>query len=186
MIYLQMRCIIKAIQQKNLRGIFIMNLAQTSYSSPTKEMIFNSTVVCVTNQRQCERLIKAGRVIANIAKTPLTVISVVNPKSAHNDTDALEYLFDVSKQNNAVMALQYSTNPLACIEDFIRENKAKNVVTGMREGENSILTKLWTSFKDATFFTVTMDGEVLRNDAAAPVLHLNNAIAEREEALQCR
>ena len=123
--------------------------------------ILNSTVVCVTDQRRCERLIKAGRVIADISKTNLTVISVMNPQRINKDTDALEYLFGVSKQNNAVMSIQYSTDPLARITDFIRENKAVNVVTGMREGQNSILPNLWKRFENTSFFTVTLDGEVL-------------------------
>lgn len=138
-----------------------MNLAETSYSNPTQEIILNSTVVCVTDQRRCERLIKAGRVIADISKTNLTVISVMNPQRINKDTDALEYLFEVSKQNNAVMSIQYSTDPLARITDFIRENKAVNVVTGMREGQNSILPNLWKRFENTSFFTVTLDGEVL-------------------------
>lgn len=145
-----------------------MNLAETSYSSPTQDIILKSTVVCVTNQRQCERLIKAGRVIADISKTDLTVISVVSPERVKHDTDALEYLFDVSKQNNAVMSIQYSTDPFKCIAGFIRDNKAINVVTGMRAGQNSILPTLWRNLQDTTFFTVTMEGEVLRPDEAAP------------------
>lgn len=153
-----------------------MNLAQTSYSSPTQDMIIKSTVVCVTNQRQCERLIKAGRLIADLSKTPLTIISVVNPEGKYTDTDALEYLFEVSKQNNAVMALRYSNSPLTCIADFIRENDAQNVVTGEKSGQNSILPKLWRSFKSATFFTVTLDGEVLQpnkaGDAMAPAAQI--------------
>lgn len=138
-----------------------MNLAETSYSNPTQDIILRSTVVCVTNQRQCERLIKAGRVIADISRTELTVISVVDPAKISRDTDALEYLFEVSKQNNAVMSIQYATDPLRCIADFIRDNKAVNVVTGMSEGQSSILPRLWTRFQNTSFFTVTLDGEVL-------------------------
>ena len=59
------------------------------------------------------------------------------------------------------MSIQYSTDPLARITDFIRENKAVNVVTGMREGQNSILPNLWKRFENTSFFTVTLDGEVL-------------------------
>lgn len=143
-----------------------MNLAQTSYSSPTQDIIMGSTVVCVTNQRQCERLIKAGRVIAEISKTNLTVISVVNPGTKNQDAEALEYLFDVSKQNNAVMSIQYSTDPLRCIESFIRDNKAINVVTGLRAGQHSILPDLWKRFENTSFFTVTLEGELVPHDEA--------------------
>lgn len=142
-----------------------MNLAQTNYSNPTKEILLHSTVVCVTNQRQCERLIKAGRVIADISRTNLIVISVAPPHPENQDVDALEYLFGISKQNNAVMSIQYSDDPLRCIADFIHDNQAINVVTGMREGENSILPKLWTQFEDTSFFTVTLAGEVLPSTA---------------------
>lgn len=138
-----------------------MNLAETSYSSPTQDIIMRSTVVCVTNQRQCERLIKAGRIIADISKTDLTVINVTDAGLKNQDTAALEYLFEVSKQNNAVMSIQYSASPLKCIENFIRNNKAINVVTGLREGENSILPDLWKNFEGTSFFTVTLEGELL-------------------------
>lgn len=138
-----------------------MNLSDTSYSSPTQEMIHRSTVVCVTDQRRCERLIKAGRVIADISKTGLTVISVVDPARSA-DPEALEFLFGVSKLHNAVMSIQYSADALRCIADFIADNKALNVVTGMREGENSILPKLWQRFSATCFFTVTQDGEYRR------------------------
>ena len=136
-----------------------MNLSDTSYSSPTQDIILRSTVVCVTDQRRCERLIKAGRVIANLSKTELTVISVVDQKHHTADPEALEFLFHVSKQHNAVMSILYSSDPLRCIADFIAENQAVNVVTGMREGSHSILPKLWQKFNDTCFFTVTQDGE---------------------------
>ena len=35
-----------------------------------------ATVVCVTDQFQCERIIRAGRSIANLSDTSLLVVSV--------------------------------------------------------------------------------------------------------------
>lgn len=56
------------------------------------------TVVCVTNQFQCDRIIKAGRVMADLSNTALNVISVANP-GRDQDPAALQHLFDVTKEN---------------------------------------------------------------------------------------
>ena len=135
---------------------------------PLQDMMQRSTVVCVTNQMQCERLIKAGRLIADMSHTNLTVISVVSPEQQRTGTDALEYLYEVSKQNGAVMSIIYNDDPFGTITDFIKQNKAINVVTGLREGQNSILPKLWRDFDSTHFFTVTLEGEVRPSGHKAP------------------
>ena len=126
--------------------------AQTQH--PTRR----HTVVCLTNQFHCERLIRAGRLIAELSKTSLLVINDSSPDLSENDAKALEYLFQVSKENGAEMTVLYSDEPMRQLTKFIKESKAVNVVTGMDAQQNSPLTDLWRKFTSAHFFTVMEDG----------------------------
>ena len=113
------------------------------------------TVVCVTNQFQCDRIIKAGRVMADLSNTALNVISV-----ADQDPAALQHLFDVTKENGGSMSILYELDPAKAIIRYLKENKTSYVLTGMPENENSILYQIWEKFTHITFLTVTPEGEL--------------------------
>lgn len=121
-------------------------------SEQTQHPTKRHTVVCVTNQFHCERLIRAGRLIADLSKTSLLVINVSSPNLSENDAKALEYLFQVSKENGAEMTVLYSDEPMRQLAKFIKENKAVNVVTGVAAQQNSPLPSLWRKFTSAHFF----------------------------------
>lgn len=126
------------------------------------------TVVCVTNQFHCERLIRAGRLIAQLSKTGLLVINVSNPNLSATDAKALEYLFQVSKENGAEMTVLYSDEPMRQLTKFIKEVKAVNIVTGMAAQQNSPLPELWRKFTSSHFFTVQEDGSFEERETEEP------------------
>ncbi len=130
------------------------NLSTQEYATKVRK-----TLVCVTNQFECQRIIRAGRAIADLTKTHLTVLSVSSPEYTQNP-QALQYLFDVSKENDAMMTVTYSENPTKTIINFIKENKVVNVLTGMPSSDDSVLYKVWNKFTHVTFFTVTPEGEI--------------------------
>ncbi|HAB00534.1 MAG TPA: hypothetical protein DCE08_03395 [Ruminococcaceae bacterium] len=120
------------------------------------------TLVCVTDQRKCERIIRAARKIADISDSDLYVLNVSHPEITRQDTDSLQYLFDVSKEHNAVMHVVYSENPARVLGQFIKEHKITTVVTGLPQGEDSILYRLIARFHSTDFFAVDYDGTALR------------------------
>ena len=126
------------------------------------------TVVCVTSQFHCERLIRAGRLIAQLSKTGLLVINVSNPDLSETDAKALEYLFQVSKENGAEMTVLYSDEPMRQLTKFIKEVKAVNIVTGMAAQQNSPLPELWRKFTSSHFFTVQEDGSFEERETEEP------------------
>ena len=128
-------------------------------SEQTQHPTKRHTIVCVTNQFHCERLIRAGRLIAELS-------NVSSPDLSENDAKALEYLFQVSKENGAQMTVLYSDEPMRQLIKFIKENKAVNVVTGMAAQQNSPLPDLWRKFTSAHFFTVTEDGSFSEQESA--------------------
>ena len=118
-----------------------------------------NTVVCVTDQRRCDRIIRAGRALADISQTELLVVNVVRPDS-QQDTDSMEYLFSVSKQNGAEMALLYSDDVAKALIRYIKENKVANLLTGIPNEGDSVTTIIWKRFTHINFFVVEQDGSL--------------------------
>ena len=137
------------------------------------------TVVCVTDQRNCDRIIRSASIIAEITSTDLAVINIGNP-SRLQDPDSIEYLFNVTAQYGGEMTVLYHTDPAKAIVKYIKGNKVGNLVTGLPESPNSVLHKLWSKITHIHCFTVEQNGELTEvpNPAKAAreiaqCLHLN-------------
>lgn len=117
------------------------------------------TVVLVTDQFQCERLIRSGRAVADISKTALLVLNVQSNDYPPNP-EAIQHLFNVSSQNGAVMNLMYSDNAYKTIVNYLKNNKTTNVITGMPSSPGSIVHKIWNKFAHIKFFTVNQEGRL--------------------------
>lgn len=118
------------------------------------------TAVCVTNQYQCERLIRAGRTVSDIFKTGLTVIHISSPDISAEDAAALEYLFAVSKQHGAEMTVLYSKDPARELLSCLKDLKPAHVVTGLPSPGSPVLPRLWKKLAGINFFTVSLEGEL--------------------------
>lgn len=127
--------------------------------SAQQNTVMRKTLVCVTNQFECQRIIRSGRVIADITHTELVVMSVTSPEYVQNP-QALQYLYDVSKENGATMTVTYSENPAKIIGSYIKGNRVVNMLSGMPSDGSSILYRIWNKFNHVNFFAVTEQGEV--------------------------
>ena len=133
-----------------------------------------SILVLVTNQFQCERLIRTGRKIADLTGTPIYVINVQHRGDRFEaNPEALQHLFDVSKRNSAEMKVYFAENPYDQICEIITEYKAKHVITGIPVGEDSLVHQLWRTYPDINFYTVTTEGEEIQVDTAAQEIPLH-------------
>lgn len=112
------------------------------------------TIVCVTDQLNCERIIKSSKLLSSISNTTLDVISIVDPLKERFNPYAIEHLFEVSKKNGAAMSVIYANDFKKAIYNFIKNNKPIHVITGMPSDKNSVLYKLWQKFSNITFFIV--------------------------------
>ena len=111
------------------------------------------TIVLVTDQFLCKRLIVAGRALAEKTNTELEILSIANPNVPQNP-EAIEYLYQVSRENNGVMMVHYSDTPEKEISSILKKSTPGYVVTGVPQQENSLLQHLWTRFDYVTFYTV--------------------------------
>jgi K+-sensing histidine kinase KdpD len=101
-----------------------------------------NVMVCVTQQKTCERLIMGGYKEINSDKDKLFVIHVVNEKDKFlnnsSDGEALEYLFGVSKKVGADLTVIRSKDVVKAIADFAIKNKITHIVMGTSPDGNGI------------------------------------------------
>jgi len=98
-------------------------------------------MVCVTQQKTCERLIKCGHNETGEGDN-LFVIHVVNEKDNFlynsNDGEALEYLFEVSKKVGADLTVIRAKDVIKAIFDFAIKNDITHIVLGASPNGESI------------------------------------------------
>ena len=81
-----------------------------------------AVLVCVTGQRDCDRLIKAGKRIAEERSVPLHVLCV-QPTSAGFDADCeeLEYLRQTSRDVQAEMSVYFHDDAALLAVGFVKQ-----------------------------------------------------------------
>lgn len=115
--------------------------------------IYQNVLVCVTKQKTCERLIKAASKL-KAKDGNLRVLHVAknswNILDNSRESEALEYLFKVSKEYNADMTMLRSDNISKTIAEFAKNNEIDLVVLGQsnNEQENKFYKQLCTLLKD--------------------------------------
>lgn len=115
--------------------------------------LYQNVLVCVTKQKTCERLIKAASKLKS-KDGNLHVLHVAkdswNILDNSRESEALEYLFKVSKEYNADMTMLRSDNISKTIADFAKNNQIDLVVLGQsnNEQENKFYKQLCTLLKD--------------------------------------
>ena len=122
-------------------------------------------LVCVTGQRDCDRLIHAGKKIADDQSVPLQVLCV-QPTSAGFDADCeeLEYLRQTAKNANADMSVYFHDDAPLMAVGYAKSIHATHIVTGMAEAPvngfvevvHSLLPKIPISMvaKDGTIYNI--------------------------------
>lgn len=91
-------------------------------------------LVCVTQQKSCERLIDYGVNLVRSDHDELHVIHVVKENWKYfgqlEEKDALEYLFDVSKKHNAMLTVLKAKDIEKTLSDFTEKNRITDIVMG--------------------------------------------------------
>ena len=100
-----------------------------------------SILVCVTQQKNCEHLITEAARIAQSDDSIYVLHVLGNNEKLFNhssESEALEYLFTVSKSIGAPMTVQRSDDTLGSIAEFVRSKTIRLVILGVSpESENS-------------------------------------------------
>jgi K+-sensing histidine kinase KdpD len=101
-----------------------------------------NVLVCVTQQKTCENLIRAGaRISSENEDNSLFVIHVVNEKDkllySLSDGDALEYLFKITKDVGADLIVKRSKDVIKSIVEFAEEKEITHIVLGSSQDQDA-------------------------------------------------
>lgn len=128
-----------------------------------------AVLVLVTDQMSCERLILAGRCLADQYKMSLEVVNVAQLGTVPNP-EAMEFLYQVSRENDAVMTVEYCEDSEKTLITKLKDLRPSIVVTGLPGKGSTLLQRLWTRFEFLSFYTVEENGE------PRPVTAVNRAM----------
>lgn len=105
----------------------------------------NNILVCVTQQKTCEKLIRKAAALRDQAlnsqhETQLFVLHVAkndwNFLDNAKEGEALDYLFNISKSVGAELTVLKSDEIAKTIADFAIENKIVSILMGSSSGEH--------------------------------------------------
>lgn len=94
----------------------------------------NNVMVCVTQQKSCEKLIKKGVELLTNDQDELSVIHVIKDDwryfSEMKESDALEYLYTVSKEADAELMVYKSDNIEKTLSEKAKSHNVSTIVMG--------------------------------------------------------
>lgn len=119
-------------------------------------------MVCVTQQKTCDRLIRRGNDFLTDKNDELFIIHVAHYQfkflGNSQEGDALEYLYEKSMEYGAQLTVVRSNNVLDTLVDLVKKYKITHIVLGesgeTTEGEN-LIDQLTDRVKDQASVLVT-------------------------------
>ncbi|MBP3330049.1 MAG: hypothetical protein J6L89_04360 [Clostridia bacterium] len=119
-------------------------------------------LVCVTSQSSCERLIRAGAIIASENDCSLLVLSVFPTNGCYTpDLDTIGELDRCARGNNAQMLLFYNDFPFIVAASVAKKYNAINIVTGFCEnGVSEFITSLHAVLPETAISMVDKDEKI--------------------------
>lgn len=111
----------------------------------------DNIMVCVTQQKTCERLIKKGAALKLNIKGNLYVIHVAKEgttvnlgNSKNGNGSALEYLFNISKGVGADLTVLWADDITKAIENFVKDKSIGFIILGEspNDGDNGVIADL--------------------------------------------
>lgn len=117
-------------------------------------------MVCVTQQKTCERLINSGEKLKESIGSNLYVIHVVKDEDnfLYNDKepDALQYLFNISKQAGADLTVLRADDVIDTLKEFAKTKGIGHVVLGAppKNSNGNFVGDLMERIQSARFHVV--------------------------------
>lgn len=118
-------------------------------------------MVCVTQQKSCERLIARGAELRTNSSYEMYVVHVVKEDWKYfgqlQEADALEYLFEVSKAYDASLSVMKAKDIEETLKNFAEKEKVDVIVMGeSREpmAQQNMITRLQNKTKKEIVFDI--------------------------------
>ena len=120
-----------------------------------------SILVCVTGQRDCDRLIRSGKELAEQRNLPLQVLCVQPVlKGFDVRSEEIEYLYQMSRDAGAEMTIYFHDDAALVAAGFVLQVRAEHIVTGMPDGRaNGFVEIVHRLTPDVPISMVSKDGK---------------------------
>ncbi len=137
-------------------------MIQTGYDAFDQQQN-GCVLVCVTDQPQCHRLIKAGATIAANSQRQLQVVSVMPPRLVTpNTADALQTLHNISSKLGAEMTVYFNEEPALTVAVHSRKINATHLVMGVPGPGHNVFVELVRGLvPDIPLSLVDADGQCI-------------------------
>ncbi len=120
-------------------------------------------LVCVTEQKSSQRLIEAGRKLADKADMPLKVICVRSPRHLNwLASEEVEALFDLSKMLGAEMIVKFSDNAVQAVSEYINNQPVQVILVGIppKDQPSIFIQNLEEAFPELPLIQVDTTGKL--------------------------
>ncbi|MGI6184805.1 MAG: hypothetical protein ACOYIH_11965 [Candidatus Fimadaptatus sp.] len=122
----------------------------------------NNVAVCVTGQRDCDKLIHAGRELADELGGELVVMSAL-PRLYDGETArVLEYLYSCSTQSGAQMLVMYTNEPMEALRQGFEQQHIGHVLLGAPGRRSSQMgARLMGGYPQARYYSLDSAGRAM-------------------------
>ena len=128
----------------------------------------NNVAVCVTGQRDCDRLIRAGRELADRLGCGLVVMSALPRLYDEETAKVLEYLYSTSVKADAQMLVMYTDRPMEALMDAFGKHNVGRVVLGDPGRRSSQMgARLMCGYPQADYYALDGSGRACQVQEAA-------------------
>lgn len=114
----------------------------------------NNVMVCVTQQKTCDRLIQYGHDLSEELKGDLFIIHVAHYQfkflGNSQEGEALEYLYEKAMEYGAQLTVVRSNNVEDTLNDLVKKYKITHIIlgeSGESEEESNVVAQLTSRIK---------------------------------------
>ena len=120
----------------------------------------NTVAVCVTGQMGCDKLISAGRELADRLDAPLVVMSALPRLYDAQTAQVLEYLYSCSTRAGAQMLVMYTAHPMdALIDGFKKQNVGHVLLGAPRDRSSQMGARLMSAYPGVKYYALDPQGK---------------------------
>jgi len=118
-------------------------------------------MVCITQQKSCERLIKKGRDFVKHKGDELFVVHIAKENwryfSSMQESDALEYLYDTAKNYDASINVLKASDIEEALKTFAIKQKIDTIIMGESlesDEQQNMITRLRSKIATPLYFEI--------------------------------
>ena len=127
-------------------------------------------LVCVTEQKSSQRLIEAGRKLADKADMPLKVICIRSPRQLNwLASEEVELLFNASKMLGAEMIVKFNDDAIQAVSEYIKSQPIQVILVGIppKNRPSIFIQKLEERFPELPMIQVDTSGKLRQSSVTS-------------------